>query len=321
MSDLSGEEFDQLLQVIADSRLTGYFAGAALCVLIYDHIICSADEVELMWNSRWGLPKIIYFWNRYFSLIAVGLDTSVIVREIQTSRARRFYSRAPAPAHLMSRRELASSAIRSLLRMTGKLFQLVTDSRLNLDGAHRYRRLRPHVESLDSLWKTQVVDLVFHNDGNWFVVDSLAFADMKDYIHLGILVKGCYAYNVPRFLTVFTAAPLLVTSIMFVMTLYKCGMTLLRSDHRVMPVWKLFLRDGVVWFLAVFLAGGAELLIWTSRRESLKQLLIVPALVVYSIVSSRALLNIKEIASRESAELQRNDLTLESGNPIVFASA
>jgi hypothetical protein len=27
MSDLSGEEFDQLLQVIADSRLTGYFAG------------------------------------------------------------------------------------------------------------------------------------------------------------------------------------------------------------------------------------------------------------------------------------------------------
>lgn len=36
------------------------------------------------------------------------------------------------------------------------------------------------------------------------------------------------------------------------MTVYKCGITLWRNAHQVMPVWKLFLRDGVVWFLAVF---------------------------------------------------------------------
>ncbi|KAJ6601001.1 hypothetical protein DFH09DRAFT_1126440 [Mycena vulgaris] len=152
-----------------------------------------------------------------------------------------------------------------------------------------------------------------------FVVDSLAFAEMKEYVHLGSIVKGCYAYNVPRFLTIFAAAPLLVTSIMFAMTLYRCVITFSNGDHRVMPIWKLFLRDGVVWFLAVFLAGGAELLIWTSRRQTLKQLLIVPSLVVYSIVSSRALLNMKGIIVRERAELRKDNTTNDS-QPIVFAS-
>ncbi|KAJ7232366.1 hypothetical protein C8J57DRAFT_1250583 [Mycena rebaudengoi] len=87
------------------------------------------------------------------------------------------------------------------------------------------------------------------------------------------------------------------------------------DEGKIVQIWKGHI-SGLIGYIKILritpIAGGAELLIWTSRRESLKQLLIV----VYSIVSSRALLNIKEIASRESAELQRNDLTLESGNPI-----
>jgi hypothetical protein len=39
---------------------------------------------------------------------------------------------------------------------------------------------------------------------------------------------------------------------MFVMTLYKCVLTMYPMDRRVMPVWRLFLRDGVVWFVLVF---------------------------------------------------------------------
>jgi hypothetical protein len=87
------------------------------------------------------------------------------------------------------------------------------------------------------------------------------------------------------------------TFIMFAMTVYKCGTTLQRYEAGVMQMWKLFLRDGVLWFLAVFgeytcpfwincsvadisiywaeAAAGAALLIWTMQRETLKQLLVV----------------------------------------------
>ncbi|KAJ6498463.1 hypothetical protein C8R47DRAFT_1212152 [Mycena vitilis] len=141
---------------------------------------------------------------------------------------------------------------------------------------------------------------------------SLASAGYKS------IIKGCYAYNVPRFLTFYAAAPLIVTLIMFLMTLYKCVLTLYRMDHRVMPLWKLFLRDGVVWFILVFAAGGSELLIWTMRRETLKQVLLVPALVVYSGVSSRTLLNIKQIMASDPPETSELDAT--SGS-IIFTSS
>jgi hypothetical protein len=42
------------------------------------------------------------------------------------------------------------------------------------------------------------------------------------------------------------------TFIMFAMTVYKCSVTLRGSLRQVMPVWQLFLRDGVLWFFAVF---------------------------------------------------------------------
>ncbi|KAJ7686039.1 hypothetical protein B0H14DRAFT_3534792 [Mycena olivaceomarginata] len=106
------------------------------------------------------------------------------------------------------------------------------------------------------------------------VVDFVAYAQMTEYVHLGPILKGCYAYNVPRFLTTYAAAPLLVTFIMFSMTVYKCGTTLQRYEAGVMQIWQLFLRDGVLWFLAVFAAAGAALLIWTMQRETLKQLLV-----------------------------------------------
>jgi hypothetical protein len=82
---------------------------------------------------------------------------------------------------------------------------------------------------------------------------------------------------------------------MFLMTLYKCGLTLYQMGDFAMPIWKLFLPDGVVWFVLVFgpssrlsfmlhphlkkhcllAAGGSEVLIWTSSRQTLKQLLVV----------------------------------------------
>ncbi|KAJ7628264.1 hypothetical protein DFH06DRAFT_724759 [Mycena polygramma] len=131
------------------------------------------------------------------------------------------------------------------------------------------------------------------------------------------LVTGCYAYNAPRFLAFTAGAPAVVTSVMFAMTVYKCTTTLTRISHHGMPTWKLFLRDGVFWFLAVFIAAAAELSVWATHRESLKEVLAIPALVVYSVVSSRALLNIKELMA---TDLEADATETDLGNTIVFAS-
>ncbi|KAJ7079262.1 hypothetical protein B0H15DRAFT_517991 [Mycena belliarum] len=75
------------LELVANSNLTGYFAVAFLAILIYDHLDCFPEEVELMWKSRFGLAKVIYLWNRYFSLIAISLIANDTLREITTDIA------------------------------------------------------------------------------------------------------------------------------------------------------------------------------------------------------------------------------------------
>ncbi|KAJ7775545.1 hypothetical protein B0H16DRAFT_1879909 [Mycena metata] len=305
----------ELLELVADSRLTGYLAVAALCVLLYDHILCFSQEVELMWKSRWGIAKIIYLWNRYFSLVVVSLNMSgtsplhrrstlmwfnilaVLVREIGSSH------RCIGWLHVQA----ASSTI----------LIATVDFVLMLRVWILYGGPRWMMWCFVSLGTAEVVAMT--------IVDLFSFAQMKEYVHLGYsipllssllspstsshssVIKGCYAYNVPRVLTIYAAIPLLVTFIMFAMTFYKCIVTLYRMEHGTMPFWTLFLRDGIVWFVLVFTAGGSELVILTARRETLKQLLILPALAVYSGVASHSLLNIKQMA-KEASQSQLDDV-------------
>ncbi|KAJ7775989.1 hypothetical protein DFH07DRAFT_1056725 [Mycena maculata] len=286
------EDAAEVLQLVADSRLTGYLAAASVCILIYDHIACIPDEVEHMWKSRWGVAKIVYLWNRYFSLIVISLNMSVIVRDIGSS-----------------------DVCIGWLRVQGSASTVVIatiDFVLMLRVWILYRRQRWTVYFFVFLGSVEVVTMI--------IIDLVAFAQMKEYVHLGSIIKGCYAYNVPRILSVYAAAPLLVTFIMFIMTLYQCSLTMYRTDHRVMPLWMLFLRDGVVWFVLVFAAGGSELLIWSTRRETLKQLLLVPALVVYSTVASRSLLNIKKVMSYEAGEEEIGGISTGAADSIVFVS-
>ncbi|KAJ6534077.1 hypothetical protein B0H19DRAFT_1185192 [Mycena capillaripes] len=285
---------DELLQLVADSRLTGYLAVAALCVLLYDYFSSIPEEVELMWKSRWGIAKIIYLWNRYFSVLVIGLNASVIVQDISSSQVSVLHRLAPGAGLLLNRVDSDGGF------------------RANAQGLDFVRAPAVDGAFFAFLGLSEVVVMM--------IVDVFAFRQMRDYIHLGSIIKGCYAYNVPRFLNLYAAAPLIVTFIMFVMTLYKCIRTLYSADHRVMTGWKLFLRDGVVWFVFVFAAGGSELLIWTMRRETLKQVLVVPALVVYSSVSSHTLLNIKMLLVSEPPELQINENGRGPSKPVVLVS-
>ncbi|KAJ6564686.1 hypothetical protein B0H19DRAFT_1141731 [Mycena capillaripes] len=223
-----------LLQLVADSRLTGYLAVAALCVLLYDYFLCIPEEVELMWKSRWGIAKIIYHTNltpaTNLTAFLRRLNASVIVRDITSS-------------------QLQGSSSTVLIA--------TVDFVLMLRMWILYGRPRWMMFFFAFLGMCEII------------VDMFAYRQMRD---------------VPRFLNLYAAAPLIVTFIMFAMTLYKCIRTLYSADHRAMPVWRLFLRDGVVWFVFVFAAGGSALLIWTMRRETLKQVLVVPALVCVRLV-------------------------------------
>ncbi|KAJ7677160.1 hypothetical protein B0H17DRAFT_1079936 [Mycena rosella] len=171
-----------------------------------------------MWKSHLGLAKIIYLWNRYFSLIAIWCELLLPIR---------------------------------VQGVTSTVIIGTVDFVLMLRVWILFGRPRVLVWLLAGM-----------------VIDFLAYAQMTSMLYSSSPLLDFYPFH-------YSCETPLQTFVMFAMTVYKCCTTLDWNSHHVMPVWKLFLRDGLVWFLAVFAAAGAELLIWTMRRETLKQLLVV----------------------------------------------
>ncbi|KAL0061211.1 hypothetical protein AAF712_011970, partial [Marasmius tenuissimus] len=85
------------------------------------------------------------------------------------------------------------------------------------------------------------------------------------------------------------------SSIMFAMTVYKCGGSVFSSTASRAPLSSLFMRNGIFWFLAVFAVMVPQTLIGAGARPTLMEVMINLCLATYSIISSRVLLNIKQI--------------------------
>ncbi|KAF8876339.1 hypothetical protein BD779DRAFT_1560747 [Infundibulicybe gibba] len=107
-------------------------------------------------------------------------------------------------------------------------------------------------------------------------------------------------------------APLIVTSIMFTMTLWKCTSTFYEYRGNRMPILSLFLRDGVFWFFAVFVATLVAFLNWRFGRVSLINVMDSPMIVIYTLVSSRTLLNLRGIVANSGPRSQPSQMELES---------
>uniref|UniRef100_A0A0W0F7U3 DUF6533 domain-containing protein n=1 Tax=Moniliophthora roreri TaxID=221103 RepID=A0A0W0F7U3_MONRR len=81
-----------LLQLVKDARTTNYATVAAMTLLVFDYFLTIEKEVELIWKTPKKLASIIYLWNRYFSLIALGVNVSFMLREVKSDRSHTFLS-------------------------------------------------------------------------------------------------------------------------------------------------------------------------------------------------------------------------------------
>jgi len=138
----------------------------------------------------------------------------------------------------------------------------------------------------------------------------------------GLQYQGLFSVNIPKFFALYYAPSLITTLSMFVMTGFKCGRSIyinrLTDPRLTMPMTSLLLRDGVFWFLAVFLAAFPQLAICLFARPTLTQLMIGPSLAMYSIIAARGLLSLRKAASQWSADdtLQHTTLVFAKQNAV-----
>ncbi|KAJ6577962.1 hypothetical protein B0H19DRAFT_573106 [Mycena capillaripes] len=267
------EDHPEAFQVLSDARTTNSMILAALSLVVYDHMISFQEEVELMWKGSIRTTNAIYVRNRYFTLLALSINASVML--------------SPYKSDAVCIRYFNTEAFSSTLILATVDFILVLRVWLLFEKARWLLYVLVPMIGLEIL--------------TMGVVSHYTIYTTKVFWPLGWPLTGCYALGlVPRYFTFYSLPVLVVSATMFVLTVYKCGKTLLAHGRARMPTYNLFLRDGVFWFVAIFVTFLPEVVIWAAARQSLAELMIAPGLAVTSIIGSRVLLNIQHLKTPQT---------------------
>ncbi|KAJ3001652.1 hypothetical protein NUW54_g6292 [Trametes sanguinea] len=73
------QELQLLFAALSQSEDASRSAAAALALLTWDILTTMDQEVKLIWPSNWTLPKILYLFVRYYSLVALAIENAQIV--------------------------------------------------------------------------------------------------------------------------------------------------------------------------------------------------------------------------------------------------
>ncbi|KAH8833402.1 hypothetical protein DL96DRAFT_1705398 [Flagelloscypha sp. PMI_526] len=299
MSSPTPEELQTLLVLIENVQIIDWFAVGSVALLVYDYFLTFGDEVELMWKGRFALPKLIFLW---VNLLYSYEDT------LMTSLKNRYFT--IAVTCFMVFFVLLKPTLQPDIVETGVSTLIIgtVDLVLMLRVWVLYGGGKAILAVFLLLLTAEIACMV--------VIQYFAVAQFKTFLHLGPVLPGCYAMeNPPSYLPLMLVPPLVVSVIMCCLTLFRCRHRLAlffgfgRPNARSEPVTELFLRDGTFWFIAVFAVDFAQLMIWCFGHPTLFSLLIIPSIVIYTILSSHALLNIKHVV--------RPEITVEMVEPSI----
>ncbi|KAJ7126672.1 hypothetical protein C8R44DRAFT_103318 [Mycena epipterygia] len=294
----------ELLQLIADTQTTNYLVAASLTLAVIEHVATFGDEFQLIWKGPLRISNAIYIWvRRASSVVGASIDRRrcdivrlllwlfiQLVRSVSISIMQYLDFHVALLSHV-ARSQVGPRTCQSFLlakAVTSSLIVVTADIILVLRVWVLYGRPKTLLYFLLPLVTVEIITMI--------IVGVFTILPLREYFHIGPAILGCYSLNVPRYFT-FYAVPITATSFtMFMMTLYKCGRTLLDNRAARLPIITLFLRDGLFWFLAIFAINVAELLVWARGRPGLAQVTVAPGTVLNTVIGTRILLNLKRLA-------------------------
>ncbi|KAF8884841.1 hypothetical protein BD779DRAFT_1535906 [Infundibulicybe gibba] len=257
-------------QELADTQMTSYLVAAAATLIVYDYILTIQQEVTLVWQNPWNQTSFLYIWNRYYSLTTLAINLNYGFRIIDSDQTCYKY-------------EMFQGFSGSVLVVT-------------VDIILAFRVWILYEKSRKLLWLFVVVILVELIATTILAIKSISM--MTTYVHLGPYFRlvGCWptAGKVPHLFSFYYAPTIIVSFVMLLMTVYRC---IFWNNQIGVPIFNLFLRDGVFWFLAILLVLPPEIAFTAHPLNSraLSAVMIMPTFAVYSLIGSRVLLNIKAL--------------------------
>jgi len=235
-----------------------YFQVAAFVVLIYDHALTFGEEVEQIWKENLNGASVLFLLNRY----ATPLQFIIIIDAFQDPRWTR--SACNRFVAFQGGSNIALIAICELV-MILRVYAL-------------WGRCPIILTVLLLLWITQVVvSAVGLSTG--FAVPLLPGS------------VGCIFSGSTTLFAALWVAPLISGSVMFVLTLLKTWHYMAHSSNT--RTIQVFLRDGIMYYLVVFMANLMNTFIYFLAVQDIKSIGASFSQVITSVMVSRLVLNLR----------------------------
>ncbi|KAF8871175.1 hypothetical protein BD779DRAFT_1791659 [Infundibulicybe gibba] len=251
-----------------DIQKRSLVTAAAATLVVFDHILTIQQEVTLIWRNPWNVTSLLYIWNRYYTLIVLAIDMSIVLRVIDSNEVCSKYQVFEA--------------------VSGTVLVITIDVILAFRVWILYEKSRKLLLLLIGCLLVEFIAMA--------IIAIKAVSLTNTYIHLGSFFKlvGCWptAGAAPHLFSFYSTPTMIVSFVMFLMTVYRC---IFWNNQIGIPIFNLFLRDGVFWFLAILLVLLPEIATAALPQGSraLSLLMVMPTFAVYSLIGSRVLLNIK----------------------------
>ncbi|KAI4524948.1 hypothetical protein K525DRAFT_262005, partial [Schizophyllum commune Loenen D] len=265
------------LSVGFTKRVTADIKLAAMAILVYDHIITLAMEVEYVWLRPKNRASHVFFVFRYTALIVtvlatvLGLWTAPLktCRAIRNFRFAAFTTMAVVVAILIMQRVYAIFG-KSKRVLYGLLFYAAVGSAVILWAISTQK------------YNMSPTDEVLHS------VTGL---------RCPVTVSGMNGTDKPRTgLSAIWITVMVYDFIVFAMTAYKT-FGALREPH--MPIMQLLLRDGAIYFGSMFALNFANVLTYYPYLQGF----LVPVVSCVSVaILSRMMLHLQETSANRSKQ-------------------
>ncbi|KIK66206.1 hypothetical protein GYMLUDRAFT_239196 [Collybiopsis luxurians FD-317 M1] len=255
------------ITTLIDVQINTYMKVSMLSLLTYNYVLTFAQEVEYIWNSRWGLVKVLYLYSRYSPFI----DTiSAIVEQLAPNMS------DATCYHLMSFNTIFAGAGIGLY---------LTPS--NIQHVPKF--------SKGSRNTCYLLDFVIVN-----VLTAFKWTD--SYVEVVVPRFGCILTRESKsgiinyiFFVVGETVVVVLTSWQGFWNFYNYGFT----SEALEKVTVAFYRDGVLYYLAILPISLGTLLVLAYAPPEL-QILETPFRVLHSILCCKLIIHIREVARPDS---------------------
>ncbi|KAL4263208.1 hypothetical protein AB1N83_007223 [Pleurotus pulmonarius] len=262
------------VEVITGMKIGSYISVSSAAFLTYDYFLMLSSEIKYVWQAGWGIGKVLYLLSRYPILIF-----------------------SPTRVYMVTIHVVSDTECRALYELTGcvLVFAMVIAENIL-------------VVRVWSLWHRRIwVGVLFACIAVGDVI-SVLFSMFKtlhgltyfsDYMIPSFSYPGCLGAGEDNTISTVSLGLLMVNGIVVFLLMVIAGV---RSRSHGIPFSSLmytFYKDGLVYFASLLAMTVVNLTINLTQPPEYTNLLLSTQASLFSVLSTRMLLNLRQSAHRE----------------------